>query len=125
MRPSKLSKELYRVAAAIDNSKKPSKKLIARELNKIIAAVENVDFSADLSPIKSNISGTLVYVINGTYEGKVISGELVVLVENGVFAGYNEYKPSQNSHNFINSELEESVLEKCESDLMKRGIIHN
>jgi hypothetical protein len=44
MGPEKLAKELRRIAAAIDNSKKPSRELVARAIREVIAALDPKDY---------------------------------------------------------------------------------
>jgi len=50
MKPSQLASQLRRIAAAIDNSKKPDRTLVARDLKKVLAAVTKKATGGTFSP---------------------------------------------------------------------------
>ena len=57
MKPSQLAAKLRQIATTIDNSKQPDRTLVARDLKKVLAAVNAPDAALDLSQYACNWDG--------------------------------------------------------------------
>jgi hypothetical protein len=131
MKPSQLASQLRRIAAAIDRSKNPDRRLVYREIRRALASMNQIsslhkqgdpasngwDFSVTFDPSTST-DIEKVFLISGTYMGQTISVQVKCAIENGVFAGYNEYIIDQGTFDFSqDDQATEIIMDACQADL--------
>jgi hypothetical protein len=96
MKPSQVSQELRRIAAALDNSKKPRSDLVAKDIRKILGSLEPKTGPYGVKIEKFNLDEYVDPSDKSAYPYGVIEGEFVFRLPNGTIIHIKGRSDAQN-----------------------------
>lgn len=116
MKPSQVASDLRRIADTLSRSKSPSKTRVASAVKVVLAGLETSGGQDLKIPMQ----------VGGSSSGKSYSGKMTVVVNNGIFGGYDSYLPDPGTFDVTqDEEMLEAVLDECHYRLTQAGITTN